>query len=77
MIRVEVDYEALADELAKRLEPNGTPWMTVAEAAEYLRASESWVRARLHEIPHCKPDGKTLLHRRELDSWLTNHRREI
>lgn len=76
MIHVELDYEALADELAKRIESQGSPWMTVAEAAEYLRASERWVRERLHEIPHCKVDGKTLLHRHELDSWLTtNHRR--
>lgn len=78
MISVDIDYEALADELAKRLEPHGTPWMTVEEAAEYLRASKSWVRARLYEIPHRKVDGKILIHRRELDDWVnTNHRREI
>lgn len=76
MINVEIDYEALAGELAKHLEPQGTPWMTVEEAAEYLRASKSWVRARLYEIPHHKVDGKILIHRHELDSWLTNHRRE-
>lgn len=72
MITVEIDYEALADKLASRLEPQGSPWMTVTEAAEYLRASESWLRARLYKIPHCKVDGKTLLNRRELDVWVMN-----
>ena len=77
MINVEIDYELLAGELAKRIElEQVSGWMTVAEAAEYMRASESWVRARLHEIPHVKVDGKTLLNRREVDSWLINHRRE-
>lgn len=76
MISLSIDYEALAGELAKHLEPQGSPWMTVAEAAEYLRASERWVRDRLYEIPHCKVDGKTLLNRHDVDQWLTNHRRE-
>lgn len=77
MIRVDIDYEQLAASIAARLEPQA-PWMTVAETAEYCRASESWVRARLHEIPHVKVDGKTLLDRRQVDDWLnnTNHRRE-
>lgn len=55
--------------------PGASPWMTVAEAAEYMRASESWVRARLHDIPHVKVDGKTLINRRELDLWLQGHSR--
>jgi hypothetical protein len=45
---------------------SGTRWMTVAEAAEYL-ASESWLRTRLVDILHMKAEGKTLLHRHELD----------
>lgn len=73
MIHVSIDYEQLAASLAKRLEPQGTPWMTVAEAAEYLRASQRWVRDRLREIPHVKVDGKTLIHRREVDQWLAEH----
>lgn len=76
MIHVDIDYDELALKIAEQLEASVSPWMTVTEAAEYLRASERWVRGRLHEIPHSKVDGKTLLHRRELDSWLTNHRRE-
>lgn len=75
MIEIAIDYGALADELAKRLEPQGSPWMTVAEAAEYMRVSKSWLRARLHDIPNCKPDGKTLLHRREIDAWLKERER--
>lgn len=75
-VTVSIDYEALAAELAQNLEWQGTPWMTVAETADYLRASERWVRDRLHSIPHIKCDGKTLINRREIDSWLfTNHRR--
>jgi len=53
-----------------------SPWMTTAEAAEYL----SWPRDRLDKltsaraIPHRKHEGRVLFHRRELDEWLDGFR---
>ncbi len=49
-----------------------SPWMTVAEVAEYLR----WPRERVYKltaagaIPHRKHGGRLLFHRKEIDDWL-------
>ena len=76
---VDAIAERVVDLLAERLPgtaPRTSPWMTVAEAAEYLR----WPRERLYKltaagaIPHRKHDGRVLLHRDELDEWLDGYR---
>jgi hypothetical protein len=69
-----IDIDALAEAIATRLEI-ATPWMTVAEAAEYFRCSERWIRDRLYEIPHRRIDGRIVLHKAELNEWSTRYRR--
>jgi excisionase family DNA binding protein len=57
-------------------ENGGSPWMTAAEAADYLR----WPVKRIYNltgagaIPHRKHEGRVLFHRAELDGWLDRHR---
>lgn len=49
-----------------------TPWMTVQEAAEYLR----WPKKRIYNltnagaIPYRKQGNRLLFHQGELDAWL-------
>ena len=49
-----------------------TPWLTVEEAAEYLRCSERYLREILanKRIPHVMFAGKALFHPGSLDGWL-------
>jgi excisionase family DNA binding protein len=53
-----------------------SPYMTVAEAAEYLR----WPKKRLYKltgagaIPHRKHDGRILFRVEELEAWLDEFR---
>jgi excisionase family DNA binding protein len=70
------DLDALASALADRLrlsEPS--PWMTTAEAADYMRVSVRWLRQHLHQVPHSKVEGRLFFSRRELDAWLQGKRR--
>jgi excisionase family DNA binding protein len=70
------DLDALAAALAERLHlANGSPWMTTAEAAEYLRVSVRWLRQHLHQVPHSKVEGRLFFSRNELDAWLAEKRR--
>ena len=52
-----------------------TPYMTVAEAAEYLR----WPKERIYKltaaraIPHAKHEGRILFRRDVLDAWLDEY----
>lgn len=70
------DLDALASALAERLQlSNGTPWMSTAEAAEYMRVSIRWLRQHLHQIPHSKVEGRLFFSRKELDAWLAKKRR--
>ena len=70
------DVDALAVALAERLHvQNGSPWMSTAEAAEYMRVSVRWLRQHLHQVPHSKVEGRLFFSRTELDSWLTEKRR--
>jgi excisionase family DNA binding protein len=52
-------------------------WMTVAEAAQYLRVGTSRIYklTAADEIPHCKQDGRLYFDREELDAWMREHRR--
>jgi hypothetical protein len=74
---VRMDLDALADALAARLRESGdSTWMNTAEAADYMRVSERWVRQHLTQVPHSKVQGKLFFSRRELDAWLRRNRRE-
>lgn len=72
-----LDGDAL-DTLAERLAPRlGQPaqtdgWLTVGEAAEYLRCPKSRVYSLVsaRRIPFVKDGSRTLFRRSELDSWL-------
>lgn len=64
--------EQVASILAARIVPSQSPWLTVDEAADYLR----WPKSRVQKltaaraIPHVKHDGRVLFNRVELDAWL-------
>lgn len=72
-----LDGDAL-DTLAERLAPRlGQPaqtdgWLTVGEAAEYLRCPKSRVYSLVsaRRIPFVKDGSRTLFRRSELDAWL-------
>jgi len=53
-----------------------SPWLTVEEAAEYLRWSKHRVYKHVGKdgIPHRKHGGRLLFHRQELDEWLEGYR---
>ena len=70
------DLDALAAALAERLQlSESSPWMTTAEAADYMRVSVRWLRQHLHQVPHSKVEGRLFFSRRELDAWLAANRR--
>jgi excisionase family DNA binding protein len=62
--------ERLAPRLAKPAQTDG--WLTVGEAAEYLRCPKSRVYSLVsaRRIPFVKDGSRTLFRRSELDSWL-------
>jgi excisionase family DNA binding protein len=71
----------LAAEIAKMIAvgaegaAHATTYMTVTEAAEYLR----WPQERIYKltaagaIPHLKHNGRLLFRREELDRWLDDY----
>jgi hypothetical protein len=70
------DLETLATALAERLQlSNSSPWMSTAEAAEYMRVSIRWLRQPLQQIPHSKVEGRLFFSSKELDAWLAKNRR--
>lgn len=70
------DLDTLATALAERLQlTSSSPWMSTAEAAEYMRVSIRWLRQHLHQIPHSKVEGRLFFSRTELDAWLADNRR--
>ena len=70
---ITIDVDALAASIIERL-PHASPWLTRAEAAKYLRTSQTWLKDH-PEVPHYKVDGRVLYRRAELDEYVTNHRR--
>jgi excisionase family DNA binding protein len=68
--------DRLAERLDTRAEQQRSPWMTVNEAADYLR----WPKTRLYKltranaIPCRRHQGRILFHRDELDGWLDGYR---
>jgi excisionase family DNA binding protein len=82
MLSVGIDdsfVEMLATRLAAHLDGGrcaaASPWMTVDEAADYLRWAVKRIRnlTSAREIPHRKQGGRVLYHRDELDAWLDRH----
>jgi len=61
----------LVERLSERLKPTlGSPWLTVKEAADYLRTSEGAIYKRIKRgrLPSYRPEGSPiLLHRDDLD----------
>jgi excisionase family DNA binding protein len=46
-------------------------WMTIREAAGYMRVSCSFIRKHLRRVPHARAGGKLLRFRKvDLDAWL-------
>ena len=60
------------DHLEKCLNGISSKWLSVAEAAEYCRISESKLRKLVASgsVPVHRIDGKILLNRRELDYFI-------
>jgi hypothetical protein len=70
---IEIDVRALAVELAGLIEvpvASGNRWLTLVEAAEYLRCSSRWVKSNAHVIPHRRVAGRLLFDRVELDGFV-------
>jgi hypothetical protein len=75
---------ALAERVAEQIghtSAERSPWMTVPEAADYLRWKPSRIQKRTgpsvpeqQRIPHRKHEGRLLFHRDELDAWLEDFR---
>lgn len=53
-------------------EHEGTPWLNVVQAAEWIGVSTSFVKQRVarNEIPHRHVGRRVLIHRDELDRWV-------
>jgi excisionase family DNA binding protein len=79
MLTTSIDTAAL-DALADQLEPRlierlnekltartSSPWLTVKEAADYLRTSEQAIYKRIKrkQLPSYRPEGSQILLRRE------------
>ncbi len=69
--------EQIAERAAAIIEhkaPAASPWLTVGEAAEYLRCPKSRVYSLVsaRRIPFVKDGSRTLFSRVELDAWLQN-----
>lgn len=49
-----------------------TSWMTLQEAAEYIRKPASWMYDNVHTlaIPHVRLERQYRFHRLQLDRWL-------
>jgi excisionase family DNA binding protein len=64
---------ALADAVAVRVASRASsPWLTVSEAASYLRCPESRLRklVMLRAVPHHRDGRRVLFHREELDQYV-------
>lgn len=71
----EQSIAALADALAARLPRQASsPWLTVPEAAAYLRCPESRVRklVMVRAIPHHREGRRVLFNVGELDEFIRN-----
>lgn len=65
----------IGEELAvlQQFDPEPRPWLTVAQVAEMLNTSESWVYKRIKRIDDPLPalrDGITRINPAALDAWV-------
>ena len=72
MLTLDIDYDALAEAIAERLQPTATssPWLTVKEAAEYAKTTPAAIYKRIKrgQLQSYRPEGSPiLLHRDTLD----------
>jgi excisionase family DNA binding protein len=53
-------------------EDSASPWLTVAEAADYLRTTPNGIRAMVkrRQVPFHRRNGRLLFDRHELDEWV-------
>jgi hypothetical protein len=66
--------EIVLERLAER-DNGGSPWLAGAQAAaDYLGWPRERVYKRLHELPHCRDEGRLMFLRAELDAHLEQHR---
>jgi excisionase family DNA binding protein len=81
-LTVSLDSDQL-DVIAERVaailangEADPSPWLTLKEAADYLRfpPSRLYKLTSAGAIPHRKHEGRVLFHRDELDAWLDRYR---
>lgn len=71
----DADLDLLAERLAPRLAvPVADQWLTVTEAAEYLRCPKSRLYSLVsaRRVPFSKDGSRTLFRRSELDAWVRN-----
>lgn len=68
---IEEIAQRAAEIAAHRAKP-GSPWLTLPEAAEHIRAPKSRLYALVSKraIPHEKDGSRLLFHRAEIDAWL-------
>jgi len=73
---IEVIAQRAAVIVAETVGETRSPWLTVEEAAEYLRWSKNRVYKHVGKdgIPHRKHGRRLLFHRQELDEWLEGYR---
>jgi excisionase family DNA binding protein len=79
---VALDLETFAAQLLERVEtvaarkqePQGSPWLNVKSAADYLGLSEDAVRALIarKELEVFKPNSRVFIHRDACDRWVTS-----
>lgn len=64
--------EMVEQRLADRVGENPSPWMTVPEAAEYLRCGVNRIRklVMIEAIPVHRDGRRVLFHRDELDEYI-------
>lgn len=67
LVKLIDDRIAQSIERASASAAPGSPWLTVAEAADYLRTSEAAVYKRIHrrQVPSYRPEGSRILLRRD------------
>ncbi len=74
---LEAIAQRAADIVLERIETAApAAWLTVDEAAAYTRIPKQtlYKRTAARAIPHCKPGGKLLFKRDDLDAWLEQYR---
>ena len=51
-------------------------YLTLKEAAYYMRRSERWMRSRISLVPHYRMDNRVLFSESELDTFIERYKVE-